>query len=150
MLSCILNSETAISVNIRIIRVFTRLREMLLSNQDTLLKLEQLDKKIVNMGFDVKMHDGEIETIFELIKEIMPKRRNRSYRGNLSALKPGWIKISSPIGQGVRLPLSMECGALFEHLESHHTKAIASQIYVCFAGLLPYPQARFGYKRAGE
>jgi len=81
MLSSVLNSDTAIDVNIRIMRVFTKLREALLANQDILLKLEQLDKKIINMGHDVKMHDGEIETIFELIKEIMeekmrPKPRN--------------------------------------------------------------------------
>ena len=74
MLSCVLSSERAIKVNIQIIRIFTRLRQMLLSNQDILLKLEQLDKKIINLGFDVTMHDGEIETIFELIKEIMDEK----------------------------------------------------------------------------
>src|SRR5882757_7328506 len=36
MLSCVLNSERAISVNIRIIRIFTRLREMLLTHKDIL------------------------------------------------------------------------------------------------------------------
>ena len=25
------------------------------------------------MGFDIKMHDGQIETIFDLIKEMMKK-----------------------------------------------------------------------------
>lgn len=71
MLSSVLNSHTAIQVNIKIMRVYARLRETLLTHQDILLKLEQLDKKIINLGFDVKMHDGEIATIFELIKEIM-------------------------------------------------------------------------------
>ncbi len=74
MLSSVLNSEQAIAVNIRIMRVFTKLRESLLTNQDILLKLEQLDKNLINMGHDVKMHDGEIETIFELIKEIMEEK----------------------------------------------------------------------------
>ena len=74
MLSGVLNSDTAIEVNIRIMRVFTKLREALLANQDILLKLEQLDKKLINMGHDVKMHDGEIEMIFELIKEIMEEK----------------------------------------------------------------------------
>jgi hypothetical protein len=74
MLSSVLNSPSAIQVNIKIMRVYTKLREMLLTNQDVLLKLEQLDKKIINMGFDVKMHDGEIETIFELIKEIVEEK----------------------------------------------------------------------------
>lgn len=74
MLSSVLNSDTAIEVNIRIMRIFTRLREALLTHQDILLKLEQLDKKLINLGHDVKMHDGEIETVFELIKEIMEER----------------------------------------------------------------------------
>jgi hypothetical protein len=71
MLSCVLNSDRAIEVNIRIVRTFTRLREMLVGNKDVLLKLEKLDKKIITIGHDVSMHDREIETLFELIKEIM-------------------------------------------------------------------------------
>ena len=46
MLSSVLNSDTAIEVNIRIIRIFTRLREMLLTHKDILLKLEQLERLI--------------------------------------------------------------------------------------------------------
>jgi len=34
MLSCVLNSKKAIETNIRIIRVFTKMREMLLTHQD--------------------------------------------------------------------------------------------------------------------
>ncbi len=75
MLSGVLNSPTAIQINIKIIKVFTKLREMLLNNKDMILKFEQLDKKIINLGYDVKMHDGEIETIFELINEIREERK---------------------------------------------------------------------------
>ncbi len=42
MLSCILNSEKAILVNIQIIRAFTRIRETLLTHKDILLQLEKL------------------------------------------------------------------------------------------------------------
>ena len=80
MLSSVLNSATAIQVNIKIMRVYAKLREVLLSNQEILTKLEQLDKKIINLGFDIKMHDGEIETIFELIKEIMSEKSKSSPR----------------------------------------------------------------------
>lgn len=81
MLSSVLNSQRATQVNIQIMRIYTRLREMLLSNIDLGLKIEKLDKKIVNLGYDVKMHDGEIESIFELLNEmkevsIKPKPRN--------------------------------------------------------------------------
>lgn len=53
---------------------------MLLTNQEILTSVEQIDKKIINLGFDVKMHDGEIETIFELIKEIMEEKKKPSPR----------------------------------------------------------------------
>jgi phage regulator Rha-like protein len=47
MLSSVLNSETAIEVNIKIIRVFTRMREMLITHKDILLQLEQMERKIL-------------------------------------------------------------------------------------------------------
>ncbi len=74
MLSSVLKSKTAIAVNIQIIRIFTHLRKTLIGHKDLLLKLEKLDKKIISIGFDVKMHDSEIETIFELIDEWRKER----------------------------------------------------------------------------
>ena len=41
MLSSVLNSPKAIAVNIKIIRVFTKLREMLFNNKDLLLRMEK-------------------------------------------------------------------------------------------------------------
>ncbi len=70
MLSSVLNSPTAIQVNIRIIKIFTRFRQELLNHKDILLKLEQIDKKIIHLGLDLKTQDGEIETLFELVDEI--------------------------------------------------------------------------------
>lgn len=64
MLSSILNSERAVLVNIHIIRVFTRLREMLSTNKDVLLKLEQLERKVVKQ-------DDEIRLIFDYLKELL-------------------------------------------------------------------------------
>jgi len=43
MLAGVLNSDRAIEVNIQIVRIFTKLREMLLTNKDILFKLEQLE-----------------------------------------------------------------------------------------------------------
>ncbi len=45
MLSGVLNSEVAIKVNIQIMRVFTRMREMLETHKDILKKLENLERK---------------------------------------------------------------------------------------------------------
>ena len=64
MLSSVLNSDTAIEVNIRIIRIFTKLRELLLSNKDILLKLEQLEKKVTG-------HDADIKMIFTALKQLL-------------------------------------------------------------------------------
>ena len=64
MLSSVLNSSTAIKVNIQIIRVFTRMKEMLLTNKDILLKLEQLENK-------VGQHDENIQMIFEALKQLL-------------------------------------------------------------------------------
>lgn len=44
MLSSIINSETVIRVYIQIIRIFTRMRELLLTNKDILLKLDKLER----------------------------------------------------------------------------------------------------------
>jgi len=68
MLSSVLNSERAVLVNIHIIRVFTRIREMLSTQKDILLKLEQLEKKVVQQ-------DDDIRLIFDYLKELLnPKK----------------------------------------------------------------------------
>lgn len=64
MLSCILNSRTAIEVNIRVIRIFTKLREMVLTHKDILLKLEQIERR-------VGQHDDDIKLIFDYLKELL-------------------------------------------------------------------------------
>jgi hypothetical protein len=43
MLSSVLSSERAIQVNIQIMRIYTKLRGMLLDHKDILLKLERLE-----------------------------------------------------------------------------------------------------------
>jgi phage regulator Rha-like protein len=64
MLASVLNSERAIEVNVQIIRIFTRMREMLMSNQEILLKLEQLERKISS-------HDEDITMIFKYLKQLI-------------------------------------------------------------------------------
>jgi phage regulator Rha-like protein len=64
MLSSVLNSERAVLVNIHIIRVFTRMREMLSTRKDVLLKLEQLERKVIQQDDDIKL-------IFDYLKELL-------------------------------------------------------------------------------
>ncbi len=72
MLSGVLNSKTAIQVHIRIIRVFAKMREVLLNHKDLLLKIEKIEK-------DVKENKEDISMIFEALKQLLnppqPKRR---------------------------------------------------------------------------
>lgn len=75
MLSSILNSKTAIEVNIRIIRVFTRLREYTLTHTEILRQLAKLEK-------EVNGNSRDIENIFAVLRELIeqqskPKPRNR-------------------------------------------------------------------------
>jgi hypothetical protein len=63
MLSSVLNSERAIMVNIAIIRVFTKMREMLTTHKEILQKLEQIEKKDIEQ-------DEKIMLIFEYIKQL--------------------------------------------------------------------------------
>lgn len=71
MLSSVLKSETAIYVNIQIIRVFTRMRELLLSNKEILLKLEKIEKKLLKQNAVQQKHEEEIQSVFEVLKELI-------------------------------------------------------------------------------
>lgn len=64
MLSSVVNSETAIRVNIHIIRVFTKMREMLLTHKDILSKLEKVEQKLTG-------HDAEIALVFKYLKQLL-------------------------------------------------------------------------------
>ncbi|HET6991437.1 MAG TPA: ORF6N domain-containing protein [Bacteroidia bacterium] len=71
MLSSVLNSDTAIDVNIQIIRVFTRIREVLLSQKEMVLKIEKLEKKVLEQNSKVGQHDEEIRRIFLVLKQFI-------------------------------------------------------------------------------
>ena len=64
MLSSVLNSDQAIAVNIHIIRVFAKMRELLSTHRDVLLKLEKMEKEI-------NIHDQDIQMIFKYLKELL-------------------------------------------------------------------------------
>ena len=70
MLSTVLSSEQAITVNIMIMRAFVKLREMVASNRDLARRLDGLEKK----------YDGQFKIVFEAIRQLMtppesPKRK---------------------------------------------------------------------------
>jgi hypothetical protein len=71
MLSCILNSERAIAVNILVIRVFTKMREMVSTHKDILIKLEQIEKTLIQQDCNINKHEAEIQMILETLKEML-------------------------------------------------------------------------------
>jgi len=67
MLSSVLNSPKAIAVNIKIIRVFTKLREMLFNNKDLLLRMEKIERKLSSQN-------KNIELVFQYLDELIEKK----------------------------------------------------------------------------
>jgi len=65
MLSSVLNSETAIQVNIQIIRVFTKMKQLLLDNKELFLKIEKIERKLTE-------HDKDLQNIFTILKKLLP------------------------------------------------------------------------------
>jgi hypothetical protein len=70
MLSSVLKSDRAISVNIEIMRAFVRLREMIASHKELAKKLEELEMK----------YDAQFKVVFDAIHAFLeppkkPKRR---------------------------------------------------------------------------
>jgi len=61
MLSSVLSSERAISINIQIMRMFIKMRELLLSHKDLFLQMEEIRKRIGS-------HDDKLEMIYNYLK----------------------------------------------------------------------------------
>jgi hypothetical protein len=61
MLSTVLNSERAVQVNIEIMRVFVKLREIISTHKDLARKLEELEKK----------YDTKFRVVFDALRELM-------------------------------------------------------------------------------
>ncbi len=61
MLSSILNSERAITINIHIMRVFTHLRELMIRHKDLEQRIDALEKK----------YDRKFKNIFEAIRQLL-------------------------------------------------------------------------------
>ena len=62
MLASVLNSDRAISVNIQIVRIFNRMREMMLLHKDLLLEMQKMNTQLNDQ-------DDKILLIFEYLKQ---------------------------------------------------------------------------------
>ncbi|MBX2924450.1 MAG: ORF6N domain-containing protein [Chitinophagaceae bacterium] len=66
MLSSVLRSERAIQVNIQIVRVYTRMRQLLVDNKDLWLKIEKIEQALTKK-------DEEVQAIFKVLKSLLVK-----------------------------------------------------------------------------
>lgn len=69
MLSSVLNSNRAIAVNIKIIRIFTKMRAVVSDHLSLRLEIEDIKKKMNN-------HDKNIELVFSYLDELIEKKEN--------------------------------------------------------------------------
>ncbi len=82
MLSSVLSSKIAIQVNIRIMRVYVRLREVLSVHQELSAKIDALESKVEKNNADVTM-------IFQALRQLMepPEAKERKRIGYKQDLK---------------------------------------------------------------
>lgn len=64
MLSSVLNSEIAIQVNIQIIRLFTKMKQMILDNKYLWMKMEKIEQHVIH-------YDEEIKKVFAYLKKLL-------------------------------------------------------------------------------
>jgi hypothetical protein len=67
MLSSVLNSKQAIEVNIQVMRIFTRIRQMLADNTEIRLEVEKIKNKLDNQ-------DKNMEIVFKYLDELLEKQ----------------------------------------------------------------------------
>lgn len=80
MLSSVLNSDRAIAVNIQIIRVFTKIREMLTDTMNIRLEIEEIKKKLANQS-------KNIEVVFSYLDELLEKNETPEQRPKIGYKK---------------------------------------------------------------
>ena len=67
MLSSVLSSQQSIQVNIQIMRIYTRIREMLLAHKDVFIRVEQVEQQLMK-------HDQKIELLFTYLSKFIEKK----------------------------------------------------------------------------
>ena len=73
MLSSVLKSDKAIQTNIQIMRIFMKVRQMLLDTTEIKVDILQIQKKLEN-------HDKNIELVFSYLDELTEKKENEGER----------------------------------------------------------------------
>ncbi len=88
MLSSVLKSDKAIQTNIQIMRIFSKVRQMLLGTTDLKIDFLQIQKKLEH-------HDKNIELVFSYLDEFSDKKENDPSlwgTGEANAKNKNWLK----------------------------------------------------------
>jgi phage regulator Rha-like protein len=70
MLASILNSDKAIKVNLQIVRIFIRMREIMISNKEILFRLERMERNMAD-------HDAQIISILDYMGQLEEVRQQK-------------------------------------------------------------------------
>jgi hypothetical protein len=82
MLSSVLNSDQAIQVNIQIMRIFTKVREMLSDTISLKLEIEEIKKKLQNQN-------KNIELVFSYLDELISQKENLTAKRSIGFKQKG-------------------------------------------------------------
>ncbi len=80
MLANVLKNDRAIKMSIRIIEVFVKMREVLLTHKKLISKIEQIEKKVTNQ-------DERVELLFRYVKQFIRNEEERPRIGYKNANK---------------------------------------------------------------
>lgn len=80
MLSSVLKSDKAIQTNIQIMRIFTKVRQMLLDTTEMKIDILQIQKKLEN-------HDKNIELVFSYLDELTKNKESEKPRTKIGYKK---------------------------------------------------------------
>jgi len=75
MLASALNSDQAIQVNIQIVRIFNKMREMMIAHKDLLLEIEHIKNQVSDQ-------EGRILLIFEYLKQFEKSKQEEFQQCN--------------------------------------------------------------------
>jgi regulator of replication initiation timing len=73
MLSSVLNSPQAVQINIQVVRIFTRLREIISEHNELKLEIEAIKRKLSS-------HDKNIEVVFSYLDQLVEKKEKPKSR----------------------------------------------------------------------
>jgi len=81
MLSSVLNSDRAVAVNIQIMRIFTRMRQLLSDNTELKLEIAEIKYTVEQIAKKQKGHDQNIELLFEYIDRLQENTPRSASKG---------------------------------------------------------------------